>query len=236
MAEISPTQLLVNAKYRRIAHFFPIFTPLPPLVHVGGTSLRIQHREMQVRVVQNSYRNRIFRYVEGTYINIAGRWDASQPASVGILRSRLNHVRMNKSIRFLLYETSYRGLFQWEGGREEKEEKKKAINFCNVIKINRDVALTSVRERDATRKFLSRRIQGCFTPRGRRNEQCILAWRLSPRDNNRKSLSLSGADSSYGATEIPDITDQVVNCFVIYRSFKGNVSRFFVYNITFSWK
>lgn len=146
---------------------------------------------------------------------------------MGILRSRLDHVRNKKhrwNIRFLL-----RGVIE---GRKKKEN---AINFCNVIKINRDVAalFTWMSVNAMSRKFLSRQIYRVVL----RHEEdgtssaSSASW-LSPRDNNRKSLSLSGADSSYGATEIPDITDQVVNYFVIYRSFKGNVPFFFfVYNI-----
>lgn len=55
----------------------------------------------------------------------------------------------------------YRGSFQWgKGGekkkkRKRKKEKNNAINFCNVIKINRDVASTNIRECDVTQIFIS---------------------------------------------------------------------------------
>lgn len=74
------------------------------------------------------------------------------------------------------------------------------INFFNLIKMNQQVCPVYVNAMVC--KFLSCHEQGCSTRRGRPNELRILAWRLSPRDNNRKSLSLSEADSSYGATEI----------------------------------
>lgn len=79
--------------------------------------------------------------------------------SVGILRSRLNHVRNKKhcwNIRFLLWDVIEVFFSGGEGGGGKKKKKKRtAINFCNVIKINRDVALTNVRECDVTQIFIS---------------------------------------------------------------------------------
>lgn len=88
------------------------------------------------------------------YINIPGRW----AAWASFVRDWITcGIKSIVETSVFYYETLSRFFSVGEKGGKKKKKKKKrtAINFCNVIKINRDVALTNVRECDVTQIFIS---------------------------------------------------------------------------------